>query len=99
MKKTLLWENQRLVSATRWQHWFRDMFCNFYLAKNHKIAKNSTTTKAREKISMDLESLEFQAFFEVCLTKFQNNQILLNKMSHAYKNISIYNNIDNVGYI
>jgi hypothetical protein len=29
--------------------WFPDMFCNFYLLKNHKIAKNSTTTKAREK--------------------------------------------------
>jgi hypothetical protein len=30
-----------------------------YLVKNHKIAKNSTTNKAREKISKDLESLEF----------------------------------------
>jgi hypothetical protein len=28
---------------------FPDMFCKFYLVKNHKIAKNSTTTKAREK--------------------------------------------------
>jgi hypothetical protein len=26
-----------------------DIFCNLYLVKNHKIAKNSTTTKAREK--------------------------------------------------
>jgi hypothetical protein len=39
--------------------WFSAMFGNFYLVKNHKIAKNSTTTKAREKISTDLESLEF----------------------------------------
>jgi hypothetical protein len=39
--------------------WFPNMFCNFYLVKNHKIANNSTTTKAREKISTDLESLEF----------------------------------------
>jgi hypothetical protein len=31
-----------------------DIFCNFYLEKNHKSAHNSTTTKAR-----DLESLEF----------------------------------------
>jgi len=53
------------------------MFCNFYLVKNHKIAKNSTTTKAREKISTDLESLEFEKFFDVGLTKFKNNQILL----------------------
>jgi hypothetical protein len=29
--------------------WFSDMFCNFYFLKNHKIDKNSTTTKAREK--------------------------------------------------
>jgi hypothetical protein len=27
--------------------------------RHHKIAKNSTTTKAREKIGTDLESLEF----------------------------------------
>jgi hypothetical protein len=26
-----------------------DMFCNFYLVKNHKIANNSATTEAREK--------------------------------------------------
>jgi hypothetical protein len=39
--------------------WLPDMFCNFYLVKNHKIAKNVTTTKAREKIITDLESLEF----------------------------------------
>jgi len=40
--------------------WFPDMFSNFYLVKNHKIVKkNSTTTKAREKISTDLEFLEF----------------------------------------
>jgi hypothetical protein len=31
--------------------WFADMFCNFYLVKNHEIAKNSTTTKDGEKIS------------------------------------------------
>ncbi len=40
--------------------------------KNYKIAKNSNTT-AREKISTDLESLEF---FDVCLTNFKNTQIL-----------------------
>jgi len=36
-----------------------DMFYNFYLVKNHKIANNSATTEAREKISTCLESLEF----------------------------------------
>jgi hypothetical protein len=38
--------------------WVPDMFCNFYLVNNYKIAKNSTTTEAKEKISADLESLE-----------------------------------------
>jgi hypothetical protein len=38
---------------------FPDTFCNFYFVKNQKNAKNLTTTKAREKISTVLESLEF----------------------------------------
>jgi hypothetical protein len=29
--------------------WFPDMFWNFYIVKNYKIDKNSTTAKAREK--------------------------------------------------
>jgi hypothetical protein len=57
--------------------WFPDMFCNFYLVKNHKVPKNLTATKAREKISSYLESLEFSKKFDVCLTRFKNNQILL----------------------
>ena len=61
-----------------------DMFCNFYIVENHKIANNSTTTNARQKISTALESLEFWKFFEVYLTKFKNNQILLNKISHRF---------------
>jgi hypothetical protein len=28
-----------------------DMFCNLYLVKNHKIANNTATIEAREKIS------------------------------------------------
>jgi hypothetical protein len=39
--------------------WFTDMFCNFSLAKNYKIAYNSTTWEAQEKIIQDLESLEY----------------------------------------
>jgi hypothetical protein len=62
---------------------FSDMFCNFYLVKNHKIANNSTTTKAREKIRTDLESFELN-FFDVCLTKFKDDQILQNKNSHRF---------------
>ncbi len=57
--------------------WVPNMFCKIYLMKNHKIAKNPTATKAREKISRDLKSLEF---FGVCSTKFRINQILLNKL-------------------
>jgi hypothetical protein len=63
---------------------FPDMFCEFYLVKSHKITKNSTTIKAREKISTDLESLEFQNFFDVCVTKFKNNQVLPNNISHRF---------------
>jgi hypothetical protein len=61
--------------------WVPDMFRDFYLVKNHKIVKNSTTTKAREKIRSDLKSLQFKEFFDVCLTIFKN-QILLNKITN-----------------
>ncbi len=54
-----------------------DMFCNFYLVKHYKIANNSAAIEAREKISTDLKSLEFYKNFDVCLTKFENYQILL----------------------
>jgi hypothetical protein len=53
--------NNEGKSAARFCHQlaalFPDMFCNFYLVKNHNIAKNSTTIKTREKISADLESI------------------------------------------
>ena len=39
--------------------WFPDIFSIFYLVTNHKIAENSTSTKATENISTDLEPLEF----------------------------------------
>jgi hypothetical protein len=52
---------------------------------NHKIAKNSKTTKAREKLSADLELLEFNRFLDACLTKLKNNQIILNPQSYTDK--------------
>jgi hypothetical protein len=52
--------------------------------KNYKIANDASPTKATEKISTDLESLEVQQFVESHLTKFKNNRILLNKMSHRF---------------
>jgi hypothetical protein len=61
-----------------------DMLCNFYLVKNHKIANNSATTEAREKISTYLNSLEFEKCFDECMTKIENNQILFNKISHRF---------------
>jgi hypothetical protein len=33
-----------------------------YLVKNHKIAKNSRTTKAKKKISTDLDSKKIEFF-------------------------------------
>ncbi len=52
--------NQMPVLAARWQHRLPGMFLNLYLAKNHQIAKNSTSSEARGKISADLKSFEFQ---------------------------------------
>ncbi len=40
--------------------WVPDMFRNFCLVQSHKIADNSATIEAREKISIDLESVEFK---------------------------------------
>jgi hypothetical protein len=40
--------------------WVPDMFCNFYLVKNHKIDNNLTTTEGREKIRAESESLQYK---------------------------------------
>jgi hypothetical protein len=60
-----------------------DMFCNFYFVKNHKIANNLATTEAGEIIST-FGTLRILEFFDVCLTKFENYQILLHKISHRF---------------
>jgi hypothetical protein len=46
----------------------KDIFCSFYLVKNHKFANNAAITEAREKINTDLESLEFLKNFDAGLT-------------------------------
>jgi len=46
--------------------------CNCYLVKNHKIAKNSTTTKVREKNKHRI--LRILEMFYSSLTKLKNNQ-------------------------
>jgi hypothetical protein len=51
-----------------------DMFCNFYFVESCQITNTSATTKAREKISTYLVSLEF---FDVCLIKSENYKVLL----------------------
>jgi len=64
--------------------WVPDMFWNFYKVTNDKIANNSTTNKARKKISTYLAFLEFYKTFDVSLNKYKNNQILLCKISQLY---------------
>jgi len=58
------------------------MFCNFYIVKSHKIVKNSTTTKSREKNKRRFGILII--FLMQVLTKFINNQILHHKISHRF---------------
>jgi hypothetical protein len=57
--------------------WFPYMFCNFYKVKNHKITKNSINTKARE------NNHRF-GIFDECVSKFKNNQNLLNKIRYRF---------------
>jgi hypothetical protein len=61
--------------------WFPDMFNNSYSVKIHKIVNYLATTEGKEKISTDIETLEFYKTFNVCLTKFERNQILPNKIN------------------
>jgi hypothetical protein len=53
-------------------------------SKKHKIANISTTIKAWQKLSTDLESLKLQKKIDISLTEFKNNQILLYKISHGF---------------
>jgi hypothetical protein len=73
--------NQLPVPVTTWQHGAPDMFCDFYLVKNHTIVNNSTTIKPRENISKDLDSPKFYNFFGVGLAKFENLINLAEKSS------------------
>jgi hypothetical protein len=63
VRQTLFRLNNEGKSAASFCHQLAalvpDMYCNFYLVKNCKSAKDIITTKAREKISADSESLEF----------------------------------------
>jgi hypothetical protein len=52
--------------------------------KNHKIAKNLTTTQARENNKHRFGILRIVEIFNVYLTKFKSNHILLNKIRHRF---------------
>jgi len=54
--------------------WVTDMFWDFYLVKDHKIANNSTTTNLKE----------FYKSFDAYFDKFHKYQILLNKISRIF---------------
>jgi hypothetical protein len=41
-------------------------------------------TKGREEPTTELESFEFYKKIDVCVTNFENYQILPNKISHRY---------------
>jgi hypothetical protein len=59
MKKRFNEEKSAASFCRQVAAWVPDMLCNFYIVKIHILTKNSTTTKAREKISKDLKSLKF----------------------------------------
>jgi hypothetical protein len=60
------------------------MFSSFCLVKNNKIANNPTGTKATGKNKQRYKIFRVLKFYDVCLTNFKNNQILLNKFSHRF---------------
>ncbi len=49
--------------------------------KNHKSAKNATSNKANEKISVDFDSFEFKKLFYECLTKLKNIKFYVIKLA------------------
>ncbi len=55
-----------------------------FVEKPHSYVNNSTTTKAREKVSIHLESLIFYKYFYQCLTKFHDNHIFPHKFGHKF---------------
>ncbi len=76
--------NQVPVSAGRWQHWSQQCFATFIQYKITNLLITQEPLKLEKKIRTYLESLEFQKFFDIRLTEFENNQILLNKISYRF---------------
>jgi hypothetical protein len=61
--------------------WVPDMFCGYYLMKNYIVSNNSATTKAREKISTGLESLEFLEILMYILLNLKTINFYLIKLA------------------
>jgi len=66
--------------------WSQTCFVTFIQVKNHKITKTSITKNAREKVSADFEYSKFYNILYAGLAKFENNTILLNKISNSQDN-------------
>jgi len=75
--------NQPPDSDVRWQHESRICFATFIQWKVTKLLITQQPLKLEKKINTNFEALEFQKFLDVNLTKFENSQILLNKISHS----------------
>ncbi len=73
--KTILWPNEDKSVARFCRQVAAVVTGMFFL--NNKMAYNSTTTGAREKMSRYLESLEF---LNLCLIKQIKNQVLIHKI-------------------
>jgi hypothetical protein len=54
--------------------WAPDMLHCLYFMKNHKIANNTTTKEAREKISTEPRICRILEIFDISFTEFKNNK-------------------------
>ncbi len=52
--------------------------------KNNNIANNSMSTKAREKINTNSDSLELKKNFDACLTKFKTIKFCVMKLATSH---------------
>jgi hypothetical protein len=65
---------QLSFSATRWKHGYQNCFATFISRKITKLLMTQQPLKLEDKISTDLESLEFLEFFVASVIKLKNTQ-------------------------
>ncbi len=70
------WDKLVQVSATRWQHGCLKCLFDLNIFKNNINVNTLKASEAREKISTDLEYIDFQTFLNVCRTKFKKQSNL-----------------------